>query len=483
MSLISRFTPIFLFTVLLGCGGTTTPPDPDPDPDPNPDPIPGPSDPIIGVGSSFFGSSEKFNRYYTDPNWTPTRTLYVSSSGTNTDVGSNTELSPAPVNSIPDIILPGDMVIFLQGGSYTNINIQIPEEKSGTYNDPIVFVSSAGSSFGVHLQCNSGGSNATASCFNLEGANYIAINGFEMSGGSYGVRAVGLGYAAPSHQIGIAVLNNKIHDQFKDPIFSGQSDWMVVEGNEAYNAGSGDGHGIYLSNGSDWAIVRQNELYQNVSSDLQINADPISTCQDEGISYFDSLCDGSANSGLGQGVSEFMLITENFLHHGDGNGPNFTSMRNSEVSNNIFGPYERHNTSFWQETNNPNLGSSDNIISENLFIGHKGHLLQIIENADSNTVTGNILLALNSTATAAALSIVSIEVDATSDGTFSENMYIGGFTDGHTILATEDERSDYDPDWFGNIGFGRINHPEDWTPNGTAPFGQFRGWLPPVLTP
>ncbi len=457
---------------------------PAPDPDPDPDPTPGSTDPAVGRGSAFFGSSEKFNRYYTAPNWVPIRTLYVSGSGTNTDAGSNSAQSPAPVNSIVDMILPGDMVIFLQtGGAYNNINIQIPEEKSGQYDAPIVFVSGEGSAFGAHLRCSSGGSNAASSCFNLEGANYIAINGFEMSGGSYGVRAVGLGYAGPQHQIGIAVLNNKVHDQSKDPIFSGQSDWMVVEGNEAYNAGNGDGHGIYLSNGSDWGIVRQNELYQNASSDLQINADPMFTCLDEGISYFDTRCDGSANSGLGQGVSEFFLITENFFHHGDGNGPNFTSVRNSEVSHNIFGPYERHNTSFWQETDNPALGSSNNIIKDNLFVGYREHLLQLVEDADANTVTGNILLALNTTATAAALSIVNIEVGANSGGTFSQNIYIGGYTDGYTILSSEDERNDYDPAWFGNIGFGRINHPEDWTPVGSAPFGLFHGWEPPVISP
>ncbi|HIP24744.1 MAG TPA: hypothetical protein EYG79_14300 [Rhodobacteraceae bacterium] len=158
-------------------------------------------------------------------------------------------------------------------------------------------------------------------------------------------------------------------------------------------------------------------------------------------------------------------------------------MRNSEVSHNIFGPYTRHNTSFWQETSNADLGSSGNTIEANMFVSNEDHLLQLINNASANTVSNNILMALNASASASALSIVNIEVDASSGGTFTGNIYIGGFPDGHTILASEDERADYDPTWFTNNGFGRTNHPEDWTPSGTAPFNGFHNWEPPVLSP
>ncbi len=145
-------------------------------------------------------------------------------------------------------------------------------------------------------------------------------------------------------------------------------------------------------------------------------------------------------------------------------------MRNSSVSNNISGPYERHNTSLWQETSNADLGSSGNTIEANLFVGYKGHLLQLINDASANTLTGNILLALNTSASSSGPSIISIEIGASSGGPFSGNSYIGGFTDGHTVRAGEHQRADYDPMWITNTGFGRTNHPEDWTPSGSAPF-------------
>ena len=481
-TLIAPFRTALWLLALVACSDSTPPPDlPDPNPDPNPPPSP--SDPAASRGSSFFGSAEQFNRYYTEPSWTPLRTLYISRTGTNTDATSNSTQNPTSTTQIANIILPGDMVIFLDDGTaYSNVNIQIPQERSGTYENPIVFASATIGGSRVHLQCRTNGNNASASCFNLEGANFIAITGFEMTGGDYGVRAVGLSYTSTEHQLGIAVLNNVIHEQWKDPIFTGQSDWSVVEGNEAYNAGSGDGHGIYISNGSDWGIIRQNELYQNVNSDLQINADPSATCVDVGIPYSSSACDGSANAGHGQGVSEFFLITENFGHHGD-SGPNFTSVRNSLISHNIFGPYARHNTSFWQETNNADLGSSGNTIAENLFVGHEGHLVQLIHNASGNTLDGNIIMALNTSATASSLSIINIEVDASSGGTFVDNIYIGGYPDGHTILSGEDQRADFEQLWFTNNGFGRTHHPEDWTPSGIAPFNGFHNWEPPVLSP
>ena len=108
---------------------------------------------------------------------------------------------------------------------------------------------------------------------------------FRLTGGRFGVRAVGAGYPASQHPRGIAVIGNNVHDQKNDPLFSGQSDWSVSEGIVAYGAGKGDGHGIYLSNGCDWNIVRDKEVFNNVSTDFQINPDPVFTCKEGGIPY------------------------------------------------------------------------------------------------------------------------------------------------------------------------------------------------------
>ncbi len=170
-------------------------------------------------------------------------------------------------------------------------------------------------------------------------------------------------------------------------------DWVEV-GTFGYGAKKGDGHGIYISNGSDWNIVRFNQTYGGASSDFQINADPTSTCKEVGIAFDDSRCDAYAGEGEGgQGASDYFLVDSNFFHHSNGPGANFTSVRRSIVRNNIFGPDgDRHNTSFWQETDNPELGSADNKILNNLFITTQRHAVQFKADSTRNEFANNVII-------------------------------------------------------------------------------------------
>ena len=95
-----------------------------------------------------------------------------------------------------------------------------------------------------------------------------------------------------------------------------------------------------------------------------------------GSPFNDPRCDAYAGTGEGgRGASDYFLVDANYFHHSEV-GPNFTSVRRSIIRNNIFGPQTRHNVSFWQETNNPKLGSSDNKIVHNLFITTERHGVQ-----------------------------------------------------------------------------------------------------------
>ena len=199
--------------------------------------------------------------------------------------------------------------------------------------------------------------------------------------------------AAALRSRGVAVIDSNGHDQNNDPFLSAQADWAVWERNVASGAKAGDGHGIYISNGSDWNIVRYNETFGNVSSDFQINPDPASTCKEAGIEFTDPRCHDYAGTGEGgQGASDYFLVDGNYFHHDLLNGPNFTSVRRSVVRNNIFGPQGRHNVSFWQETDNPKLGSSDNKILHNLFITTAKHAVQFGAKSTRNEFANNVLL-------------------------------------------------------------------------------------------
>jgi hypothetical protein len=418
-------------------------------------------------GGDYLGFPEKFNRYYTDAAWKPSKIVYVSSKGGGD--GSSRE-APATVAEAVSASSPGTEIYFLRG-DYQGC-FDFSKETGGTYDDPVLLYGERNEegTIGVRIKCCNGGQ----ACFNFEDSDYVAVDGFELVRGKYGVRAVGRGYAASEHSRGIAVMNCVGHDQDKDPFFTGQSDWDVWQNNVAYGAKKDDGHGIYLSNGSDWNIVRFNETYENMSSDFQINADPASTCDGEGIADDDARCDAYAGEGEGgQGASDYFLVEGNYFHHGLWNGPNFTSVRRSVVRNNIFGPQARHNVTFWQETENPKLGSSDNKILHNLFITTERHGVKFENNSTRNEFANNVIIGVKADggSVTANPDALLMEVDDTvGDNQYRANLYVSGTIEGRTPNDEETALKEFSTGWFTNFP-AEVNHDaNDFTPTAEAPF-------------
>src|SRR5688500_3946001 len=44
-------------------------------------PIASPDEPLVARGADYMGSPERFNRYYTDIDWTPSQIIFVSPTG------------------------------------------------------------------------------------------------------------------------------------------------------------------------------------------------------------------------------------------------------------------------------------------------------------------------------------------------------------------------------------------------------------------
>ena len=424
--------------------------------------------PAVARGGDFMGFPEKFNRYYTDPAWKPSKTLYVSPEGGGDGAKRETPMS---VKDAFAAAQPGIEIYFLRG-NYQGC-FELAKEQSGTYDDPIVLYGERNEdgSIGASMKCCTSG---RRTCFNFEGADYIAVDGFEFIGGKYGVRAIGQDYAASQHSRGIAVIDCVGHDQDKDPFFSGQADWAVWEGLVAYGAKEEDGHGIYLSNGGDWNIVRFNETYGNVSSDFQINADPANTCATVEIPFDDPRCDAYAGEGEGgQGASDYFLVDGNYFHHGLAQGPNFTSVRRSVVRNNVFGPQMRHNVSFWQETDNPKLGSSENKILHNLFITTGRHGVKFENHSTRNEFANNVILGVqvNGDTVTANPKALLMEVDETAgDNVYRSNLYLSGFLEGREPNSDETMREDFSAGWFTAFPAGLNHDPSAFIPTEDAPF-------------
>ena len=446
--------------------------------------------PAVTRGAQYFSFTEKFNRYYTDCAWQPSSTVYVSPTGTGNGSSASNAASVATALAA---VVPGRLVAFT-AGTYAGC-YELDSDHSGTYYNPIVLAGERKSdgSPGVTINCCSSG---RKTCINLEAADYVAVDGFELVGGDYGLRSVGAGYPANEHQKGVAVLNNIGHGQNKDPFFTGQSDWFVIERCTGHDTGNGDGHGIYLSNGSDWNIARGNETYNTMSSDFQINADPISTCSDDGVAYDDPECDAVAgsNSTGGRGASDFMLIEANFFHHSQAQGPNFTSVRNSAIMNNIFALPARHGASFWQETDNPKLGASNNLVAHNLFIVQVNdrQAIGVTNSSTGNQFKNNVVVAVSISGSTVAANakgqLMATDSTTVQTNTFEHNAWISGYfgsndsSAAYTPNATEHRFTNFAPTWFAAFPTTIGRDPAALAPTATAPWLNLGNLLPEVPT-
>jgi hypothetical protein len=469
---MNRLSAAFLLAVVLIAGlATTQNAAPQGKSEPDIDlvvPSTQPGKPAVTRGGQYMGFPERFNRYYTDPAWKPARTVYVSPNGSGSGASRDAPMSVAKALAAAS---PGSRIYFVRGQYQGCFDFSM--KTSGTYDAPIVLYAERNQdkSIGVSVTCCNGGRQG---CFNLEYADYIAVDGFELIGGKYGVRAVGTGYPASQHSRGIAVLNNNAREQDNDGFFSGQSDWAVWERNVASGAKERDGHGIYLSNGGDWNIVRFNETYGNVASDFQINPGPGEICKESGIALTDPRCDAYAGAGEGgQGASDYFLIDSNYFHHGL-HGANFTSVRRSVIRNNIFGLHSpRHNVSFWQETDNPKLASSDNRIVHNLFITTGRHAVQFLNHSTRNEFANNVILGvrIDGGKVTANPSAVLMEVDNTvGTNVYRSNLYVSGRINGRIPNAQEIVRADFSAAWFAKFPTALNHDPNDFRPTQSAPF-------------
>jgi hypothetical protein len=444
--------------------------------------------PAVSRGGEYAGFPEKLNRYYTDCAWQPTSTVYVSPTGTGN--GSSAS-APASVTSALAAATPGRMIMFA-AGTYSGC-FELGSDNSGTYDAPIVLKGERKSdgSLGVTINCCTTG---RKSCFNLEAADYVAIDGFELVGGDYGVRSVGSDYAANQHQKGTAMLRCEGHGQNKDPFFTGESDWLVIERCIGHDSGSGDGHGIYLSNGSDWNIARWNETYNTLSSDFQINADPASTCEDEGIAFDDPECDAVAGSHPtgGRGASDFMLVEGNFFHHSQAQGPNFTSVRNSTIKNNIFALPARHGASFWQETDNPKLGASNNLVAHNLIIVQVANrqAIGVLNSSTGNRFVNNVVVAVSISGSAVSANangqLLATDATTVQANTFEHNAWLSGYfgsedsAPAYVPGATELRLTTFQSSWFAAFPTTVGHDPSAFAPSATAPWLDQGTLLPEV---
>ncbi|MFL5736431.1 MAG: hypothetical protein ACJ76P_03735 [Actinomycetota bacterium] len=413
--------------------------------------------PAVDRGATFFGEPERFNRYYTDPSWTPLRTVFVSPSGGGS--GATRGDPTTPHAAIADV-RPGDLIQFEagtyvgSGGSDASLNLGARDD--GTYQEPIILRADRGPNGEYDVVFKDCGSRA---CINMEFADYVAVDGFRFVSGAKGIRFAG-DSSAPN--IGGVALDNRTDGMGDDGIFTGRSDWLVVEGN--HTSDSVDEHGIYVSNGGDFGILRGNESDGNNGTGVQINADPHFVC---GHRLDAKACWGSAKNGLGNGISEFWLVEDNYFHN-DQVGMNLTSVRNSIVRNNAVVWNDNHGVAIWQEVKAN--GGTGSVSPDQMDPRYGGKHMRIADNVFAQTIGTNYALSIVSWATKAQVvnnvfvgsgenhPLVNLD-SSTADASFSGNLFAAAGSIDGTRGTGDTVKANFDPGWF-----------QQWDASGASPF-------------
>jgi hypothetical protein len=282
--------------------------------------------------------------------------FYVATTGVDGTAGSGT----APWRTLQYAaghVSAGDTVI-VQAGSYTGFNLTT----SGTATAPITFHANPGVTINAPNPWNS------LDGINLEGASYVIIEGFTVTGmPRAGIRAV-----TDNH---VTIRGNVCDQNNTWGIFTGFSDDLLIQGNIASR--SATQHGIYVSNSGDRPAIRGNMVWGNAGSGIQLNAD--------------------LSSG-GDGIISAALIDGNTIYDNGrlgGSGINCDGVQNSRIQNNLL--YNNHASGislFRIDGGGPS--TSDVVVNNTIVMAADARWALNIQNASTgDTAVNNILYDLN----------------------------------------------------------------------------------------
>ncbi len=277
-------------------------------------------------------------------------TYYVATTGNNLNAGGN--LAPwATLQYAADHVQAGDTVV-VRAGTYTGFNLTT----DGTSLLPIKFLADSGVVINARNAVTNDG-------INLEGADWVTISGFEVSGiGRAGIRSV-----TNSH---VSITNNYCHNNGYWGIFTGFSDDLDIENNVCtYSVAQ---HGIYVSNSGDRPVIRNNVCAYNYANGIHMN--------------------GDISQG-GDGIISGALVEGNIIYEngaGGGSGINCDGVQNSIIRNNLL--YNNHASGISLYQIDGGGASTGNLVVNNtVLVASNGRWALNIQNASTgNTVVNNI---------------------------------------------------------------------------------------------
>lgn len=278
-------------------------------------------------------------------------TLYVSPLGSDANDGS-TAAPWLTLQKAANSVNAGDTVI-VRAGNYTGFHLT----RDGTAAGRITFQAESGVAI---VQRNA----TTPDGINLEGADYVTIEGFTVNGmPRAGIRSV------TNHHV--TIRNNRMDQNTMWGILTGFSDDLLIEGN--VTSRSQVEHGIYVSNSGDRPVIRNNTSWGNRANGIHMN--------------------GDASLG-GDGIISGALVENNIIYEngvGGGSGINGDGVQNSRFQNNLI--YNNHASGISLYRIDGGGGSSGNVVANNTIVqaADARWALNITDGSTNNRVINNIL--------------------------------------------------------------------------------------------
>jgi hypothetical protein len=287
----------------------------------------------------------------------PLRTLYVATTGNDSADGS----SPTPWRTLQhaaNAARAGDLIV-VRPGRYAGFNLTT----SGTATNPIVFSAEPG------VVVDTPNPVRTQDGINLEGASWIVIEGFTVTGmPRTGIRAVLNHHVTIRRNVGDA--------NGRWGILTGFSDDLLIEDNVMSRSVAE--HGIYVSNSGDRPVIRRNHVWGNAGNGIHMNGD---------------LSQG------GDGIIAGAVVEANVIHGNGrtgGSGINGDGVQGSRIVNNVL--YDNHASGISLYRIDGAQGARNNLVAHNTIVqAADGRWAINIQNASTgNRVVNNILLTLHS---------------------------------------------------------------------------------------
>lgn len=325
-------------------------------------------------------------------------TYYVAPSGVDAGAGN----SSAPWRTLQfaaDRVAAGDTVV-VRAGDYAGFYL----DTDGTSTQRITFRGEAGARITSRNATTPDG-------INLEGADYITIEGFQV------INQPRAGIRSVLNQF-VTIRNNVADSNSRWGIFTGFSNDLLIEGNQTSN--SAIEHGIYVSNSSDRPVIRGNTIFGNRSNGIHLNGD---------------LSQGSF------GLIRNALIENNVIYNngvGGGSAINGDGLQSSMIRNNLIYNTKASGISLYRIDGA--AGAINNtVVNNTILVASTGRwALNITDGSTGNTVRNNILYNNNGSRGS-----ITISPDSLPGFTSDYNIVVDRFTttDGNTQLSLSQWRS------------------------------------------